>query len=524
MPEKIEPVTKIKISKLMIIRIVNRSFLICFLFGWYQVAVAQMALPESAFEKTEWEMHLRFLASDDLMGRRTGSEGIAVAANYIREAYKKYNLISPSNAENYYQSVPLSLRTPPAQGQFTIGDLVFTHGDNLMILSGEGKQIKARIVFAGHGEVNPEKGIDDYKGLDVDGAVVVVLPGTSESIDPQVVFQQIPVKIKSAEERGAVGLLELYRLQFPWGFFKNYFGKPSMQVKSPGEIKASSLTYGWLKEENLEVFNNWRQGNTALEISGGHSSAVIKDINCQNVAGIVYGTDPKLKDEFIIVTGHYDHVGTGKDGGGFFSEQDSIFNGARDNAMGTVALLAAAKAIGKEPLKRSVLFVALTGEELGLLGSSYYVSYPLIPLNQTVFNLNTDGAGYNDTKLIGVIGYGRTGTDHWIEQAAEFVELEVVPNPAPRQNLFDRSDNVSFAVKGIPAINISPGFKDFDAEINKYYHQVADEVDSIDFDYLLKYCKMIAHSLRLIGNSPTVPTWKAGDKYEEAGKALYGIE
>ena len=508
----------------MVMRTSIKLIFFCLIIGFQQESIAQDVYPESTFEKAEWEKHLRFLASDELMGRRTGSPGIAAAADYIRELYKEYTLVSPPNADNYFQKVPLALRTPPSQGQLTIADQSFTHGENMMILSGEGKLINTRVIFAGHGEVNPENGIDDYKDLDVKGAVVIVLPGTSESIDPQVVFEQIPLKIKNAEERGAIGLFELYRLQFPWGFFKNYFGKPSMQVKSPEASSSSALTYGWLKEENLEIFNTWRQNHTVLQISGSHSSSLVKDVNCNNVAGIVYGTDPLLRDEFIIVTGHYDHVGTGKDGGGFFSEQDSIFNGARDNAMGTVALLAAAKAVSKKPLKRSVLFVALTGEELGLLGSSFYVSDPLIPLNRTIFNLNTDGGGYNDTALIGVIGYGRTGTDDLVDKAAEFVGLEVSPNPAPRQNLFDRSDNVSFAAKGIPAINISPGFKDFDAEINKYYHQVTDEADSIDFDYLLKYCQMIAHSLRLIGNSPNVPKWKVGDKYEEAGKILYGIE
>ena len=190
--------------------------------------------------------------------------------------------------------------------------------------------------------------------------------------------------------------------------------------------------------------------------------------------------------------------------------------------MGVVALLSAAKALAEQPPRRSVLVLAVTGEELGLLGSQYYAEHPLIPLEKTIFNLNTDGAGYNDVSYVSAIGFGRTHTDDMIEAGANVFGLDVFPNPAPEQGLFDRSDNVSFAAKGVPAICLSPGMTTFDEEIGKYYHQVTDNPETIDFDYLLKYSQAFARIARLVADDTDRPKWVEGDKYEEAGKKLYG--
>ncbi|RMF02007.1 MAG: M28 family peptidase, partial [Bacteroidetes bacterium] len=200
---------------------------------------------------------------------------------------------------------------------------------------------------------------------------------------------------------------------------------------------------------------------------------------------------------------------------------DSIFNGARDNAFGTTALLSAAKALALERPKRSIIILAVTGEELGLLGSAYYTEHPLVPLEQTIFNLNTDGAGYNDTGAVSIFGWKRTSTDETVETALNKFGLRVIPDPAPEQNLYDRSDNVSFAQKGVPALTFSPGFSEFDSSILAHYHQVSDEVDGLDFGYLTTYCQAFAHTARLIANRAARPTWTEGDKYYEAGKALY---
>ena len=240
-------------------------------------------------------------------------------------------------------------------------------------------------------------------------------------------------------------------------------------------------------------------------------------IQSQNVIGIVEGTDPKLKDEYIIYSAHYDHVGVHKSN----DPNDSIFNGARDNAVGVTTVLSMAENLAKHPTKRSALFILFTGEEKGLLGSRYYVKNPVLPLDQMVYCFNSDNAGYNDTSIATIIGLARTTAEKHIKKAAQTFGITAVDDPAPEQGLFDRSDNVSFAAKGIPAPTFSLGFRSFSGDVTKYYHQPGDEAHTLDYDYLLKFFQAYVLSGRLIGNDPETPFWTSGDKYEAAGKALY---
>lgn len=244
----------------------------------------------------------------------------------------------------------------------------------------------------------------------------------------------------------------------------------------------------------------------------------------ENVAGVLQGSDPDLRDEYIVLMAHFDHVGTGMEAGPGASTADSIFNGARDNGMGVVAVMAAAKALAERPPARSVLFLAVTAEEEGMVGSLYFAEHPLIPLSKVVYALNIDGAGFSDTTVVTMIGLGRTSADSLIRKAAARYRLEVIPDPAPEEHLFDRSDNVSLARKGIPAPTLSPGFHDFsDAGVADYYHRPSDEAgDDFDYAYLLRFAQAYTHAARLIADSPTRPVWKAGDPYEPAARALYG--
>jgi Zn-dependent M28 family amino/carboxypeptidase len=318
----------------------------------------------------------------------------------------------------------------------------------------------------------------------------------------------------------AVALLELYQLNTPWAFFTNYYGRESLQLEDPSAGGKDQLIYGWVKDKGDLLKKEIIAGKKEMlgSVSASGSSSIPK--YSQNVVGVIEGTHPTLKKEYILLSAHYDHVGTGKKGG-VFTPEDSIFNGARDNAMGTVAILHAAAALAKKKPQRSILFLAVTGEEVGLLGSKFYAENPIIPLNNIIFNLNTDGAGYNSVKHVSVIGWGRTGVDSLISMATRKVGLDVFKNPAAEQNLFDRSDNVSFAAKGVPALTFSPGFDAFDDEISKYYHRVDDEADTVDKLYLLKFSQSLAHLARLIADHPVLPKWITGDKYEEAGIKLY---
>ncbi len=223
------------------------------------------------------------------------------------------------------------------------------------------------------------------------------------------------------------------------------------------------------------------------------------------------------KISFIVYSAHYDHVGVGKPN----AEMDSIYNGARDNAVGTVTVLNAAENIAKYPTKRSSLFIFFTGEEKGLLGSEYFVENPTIALDKIVYCFNSDNGGYNDTSKTTIFGlYRTTASQHFIDAAAEF-GLTAIDDPAPEQNLFDRSDNVNFAKKGVPSPTYSMGFTAFDEEITKYYHQVTDNPDNVDYEYLHKFFQSYVLSARLIANDPQRPFWTEGDKYYEAGKELY---
>jgi hypothetical protein len=466
------------------------------------------------------EAELRFLSSDELKGRRTGSEGNLKAADFIANELKNLKYIAPIGADDYFQPVPLMQNTPPKEATMTFNGQDYLYNQDFILMNGNAGVLKGEVIFAGHGWINEETGHNDYANLDVVGKVVIVLPGPPDASDPATIFRAMKWKQKFALERGAAALFELHRIQFPWAFFRNYFSKPSIALYDEDEGTGSQtdgLTYGWIKEKETfdpAVING-------VEVAITHSGALKQLLKSHNVIGILEGTDPNLKKEYILLTAHFDHVGTGKDGGGAFTEEDSIFNGARDNAMGTVALLAAAKSFSKKPTKRSVIILAVTGEEVGLLGSQYYASQPLVPLENTIFNLNTDGAGYNDITKVSMLGFGRTGTDQELENAAAAAGLSIIADPAPEQGLFDRSDNVSFARMGVPALTLSPGFQSFDAEIQKYYHQVTDEADSIDFEYLYKYCKVFVEAARNIANMETLPFWKEGDKYEQSGKDLY---
>ncbi len=495
---------------------------ICFLVS-AQLLVAQ-DLPEQKLTQAEIESHVRFLASDELQGRRTGSTGNNVAARYIAEKLRNYGYGHAPGLDSYYQPIPFESVTPPQDGSLTLGEKTFTYGDDYLFLSGDATKVEGEIVFANHGWVDEATGIDDYKNLDVKGKIVIVLPGRPDSQDPLSVFQAMKTKRQLAAEKGAIGLMEIYKLQFPWPFFKRYFSGERLRVKSEEEGDASGkLAYGWMNADinpMLEEIKGGAKVMGQLSSSGTARSSVAS----QNVIGVLKGSDPVLSEEYILLTAHYDHVGVGAQGGGPYTPQDSIFNGARDNAMGTAAVLAAAKSLAMKKPKRSVIVLAVTGEELGLLGSDYYAENPLIPHDKVVFNLNTDGAGYNDTGSISSIGYGRTGTDEQVEAAAKAFGLGVIQNPAPEQNLFDRSDNVSFAKKGIPCVNLAPGMTTFDEQIGKYYHQVTDNPDTLDYEYVTKYAKTIAHAARLIANAKERPMWIEGDKYEEVGKELYSAD
>ena len=497
-------------------------FLCCFSFLF---TVGAQAQPEMSITREAVETQLRFLASDALQGRRTGSPGNDIAAHFIAAHLQSLGYQPAPGLNGYFQTIPFEQGNPPEMANLTIGSSTYKFREDFVLMGGAAASLpKADAVFAGYGWVDPQSGHDDYKGLDVKGKVVFVISGRPDESDPRVSLNAMSEKRRFASERGAAALIELYRLPFPWNFFARYVGGESLRVADGKSSANSAMVYGWIKEKQGSSEIADLQKGKKIKVSLSSSGYVSKSVTSSNVVGILPGTDPELSKEYILLTAHFDHVGVGRQGGGVTTPTDSIFNGARDNAMGTVALLTAAAALAKERPARSVIVAAVTGEELGLLGSNYFAANPPVPLKDIIFNLNTDGAGYNDPAYIAIIGWGRTGTNAAIEKAAAAVGLKIFPDPAPEQGLFDRSDNVSFAIKGIPCLTFTPGLTSFDDTINRYYHQVADEADNVDMDYLLRYARSFAISARLIANTKERPKWVQGDKYEKAGKELYSQE
>jgi Peptidase family M28 len=472
------------------------------------VATAQNPVDEitTLVTKSDAEAHLTFLAADEMRGRNTGSRELDIAANYIASNFKQLGLKPAPGTTNYFQAVELERLYPASTIDLTIGQQVFKIKDDLLKISGVDSDVSGEIVFVGYGTRS------DFEKVKVKGKIAVAFTGSLENTDVNNAFSTAPEKNALAKEFGATALVEILTSPgIPWAAVVQYLHKPSFGVKKEGGIP-----HMWLKNSDVPALAALKKDKKAvgsLKITGSR----VEVVAAKNVAAVVEGTDPVLKNEYIVISAHYDHVGVKNKP----NQTDSIYNGARDNAIGTVGMLETARFFSKYPQKRSVLLLALTAEEAGLLGSSWYADHPLIPLKQTVFNFNCDGAGYNDTSIATVIGMERTTAEPEIAKACEAFGLKAAIDPVPEQNLYERSDNYNFAKKGVPAIDFAPGTKAFDAELMKYYHQPADEVSSLDFDYLVKYFRAYVYTNYLLANMPKAPVWKAGDKFEAEAKKLY---
>jgi aminopeptidase YwaD len=460
-------------------------------------------------KKNVIEGHIYFLADDLLKGRETGSPENKIAASYLANTLRSYGVKPIPSTNSYFQEVKLQKSSPPKLFELEINDSVF---ENKVVLEVSAINFEGESIYLGYGLEG------DYKNKDVKNKLVIIRGGSDEAKDARGAFGLRKTKMEHAKQAGAIGIIELIDTKNDmWGFIDHNFNADRLEVaKEDAGEKDKEFVYVWLQDENgtrAISFESNKKINVTIKMSNKTST----QISSQNVIGIVEGTDSKLKNEYIIYSAHYDHVGIGAPD----EIGDTIYNGARDNAVGTTTVLSMAENLAKYPTKRSALFILFTGEEKGLLGSSFYVDHPILPLNQMVYCFNSDNGGYNDTSIATIVGLERTTAAGHIKEAAIAFGLKAIDDPAPEQGLFDRSDNVHFAKKGIPAPTYSLGFTSFDGEVTKYYHRPGDEAQTLDYDYLYKFFSSYVLAGRLIANDAITPFWVENDKYEMVGKKLY---
>ncbi|HXK61120.1 MAG TPA: M28 family peptidase [Acidobacteriota bacterium] len=468
----------------------------------------QVSLLEQTPSPAEVEKHIRFLASDELRGRKPGTDGDHVAARYIAEHFRAHGLAPAPGFNDFFQPVPLQrVQMPERQQVWLLGTEL--PGEDFILVQGESCRIEGELIEIDSSRTTATNQQNDLRGMIATTTLAVLDASFLDSVRD---------RVKTLRERGAEAVIGFYD-GTGWEGWEDFLSRARLSLASEE---------GYEKIPFLLVRDRDRALRSKLETPGKHTARIIlserrvEEVRTANVIGVLEGQDPRLKDEWVALTAHFDHIGEGLDLAGATPE-DSIFNGARDNAMGVTALLSAATTLSASRPARSVIFIAFTAEEAGLLGSAYYVSHPAVPLEKTVFVLNADGAGYTDTSTVTVIGLGRTTAAPEIEQACRESGLEAFGGGPGLQDFFNASDNLSFAKKGVTAVLFSPGMRVFGAEIRKYYHQPSDEADeNFDFAYLHRFCQAYALAADLVANRPTRPSWVPGDKYAEAAAELYG--
>ena len=471
---------------------------------------------------------LTIIASDALEGRETGTRGQKMAAAFIEEEFKRIGLLPVVPTEDglsYLQKFRLEDYDPDGiylkteNTRFNLKDNILFSGRRAM-----SSPNTRTMIFSSQDEIT--------EGLDLKNKVALIIAiGSNEK-------QHATLTRKAYKNGASMVIIIPFAADNEFKKYRKSESRNYARTKLAFEQKGGKGTNGYflvapqvaaniLRVEKSTLTNMLSEGVSRSFINKINSkelnvtyftSLPIKHIDTENVLGYLEGTDKK--DELVVITAHYDHIGR---------RGEQINNGADDDGSGTSAVIevaeayALAKAAGHGP-RRSILFMTVTGEEKGLLGSKYYVENPIIPLQKVVYCFNSDNGGYNDTSKATIIGLNRTTAAHHMVEAAQQFGLTAIDDPAPEQGLFDRSDNVHFAAKGIPAPAYSMGFTSFNEEIIKYYHQVTDNPETLDYDYLLKFFRSYVLSSRMIANDPEVPFWVEGDKYYKAGEKLYGLK
>jgi hypothetical protein len=466
----------------------------------------------------ELRMHLQFLASKELGGRYTLSPGFAIAARYLASRLEAYGFKGAGEHGDFlqtFQVISSKADTAKSSLEITAGTKTTSyHFGDFYIGAGGVGAAEGQVVFVGSGISSSAQKHDDYAGLDVKGKVVLIVPGTPAGIDGSKLEENESGE-GAAQAHGAVGLLQLPQ-QRMLEFMKNksfqerIAGRESVRLARDSEGKLPTVTLGpALAEEimsaiGLDLKNVYDMGHNhklqpkKLDMSTKMNvSMQVTTVNTQNVAAVLEGTDPVLKNEYVVFSAHYDHLKTSPSG--------EIYPGADDDGSGTTAILAIAHAMSLERPKRSVLVMFHAGEELGLLGSEYNTDYaPAVPLDKMVVDLNIDMIGRSkpsgdhdaadehltDANSVYLVGSNRiSGELHQLseETNSQFQKLKLdyyYNNPDNPERIYYRSDHWNYAKHGVPVIFYFDG-------VHVDYHRPTDTVDKIDFDKMTKITRLV---------------------------------
>lgn len=511
---------------------------------------------KSLISETSLRSHVEILASDDFQGRKPFTEGEIKTTNYLQDKFKQYGL-EPGNGDSYFQDVPMVELTAIPSETMTISggksDVILNVSEDFVAYTE--KVVKnvslnsSELVFAGYGVVAPEYGWDDYEGLDVKGKTVVVLvndPGFASGDstffkgETMTYYGRWTYKYEEAARQGAAGCLIIHETVpagYPWLVVRNSWSGASLYLDVSGDTYQPDVL-GWLTREaaikifeasNVDMKNysersrsgDFKSLSLGLNASVTVQNKIKKDMSKNVIAKITGSEKP---DEYIIYSAHWDHLGIGNPIDG-----DSIYNGAHDNASGTATLLGIAEAMAKaEKPKRSVVFLAVTAEEQGLLGSKHYAENPVYPAAQTVANINMDGiTTFGPMKDLTVVGYGQSELEDIAENYAQQQGRYIIPDPDPGKGYFFRSDHFQFAKVGIPALYASGGYEHMTKGVeyvdslnqiylSSQYHRPQDEyqADTWTFDGMALDGQLLYNVGWQLANSNEWPKWKEGSEFK----------
>jgi len=500
------------------------------------------------FDGKSWWGHVKVLADDNLQGRETGSEGLRQAEQYIVEQAKKDGLQAAGSQESggtsFYQPVRFESRQIVEKDSSLA--LVRNGKDEPLILGEDAlfstrvdlaPEVAAPLVFVGYGLTIPEKNYDDLAGLDLKDKVVVMVSGSPADMPPPLAshYQSSAERWKALRKAGAIGVIALPNpaaMDIPWSRMALSRTRPSMGLIDPqlNETAGEKLVVVFNPDKADLLFAG--SAHTFQEIADlakdrkplprfplsvslkAKAAVENKEVESANVIARWQGSDPKLAREYVVLSAHIDHLGIGEPING-----DAIYNGAMDNASGSALLLDIASSLKTWPgsFKRSLLFVWVTGEEKGLLGSRYFTANPTVDPKSMVANINVDMfLPIVPLKLLTVYGMAESDLGDMARQVAESEGVAVQLDPEPLRNIFIRSDQYNFVRRGIPALamGVAPTtpeqkqlFRDW---LTHRYHAPSDDLNQpVDLAAAGKYEDIVRKLLMKIADTPQRPQWKA---------------